>query len=304
MKISVAIPTYNRAELITPTLDSIFAQNIRADEVVVVDDGSTDNTQAVIEAYPEPITYKRIDNSGPALARRAAVELCSGDWIALCDSDDIWRPKHIENFRECLAHFPDVKTYFCNFSILESDEPQKFSTAPEGWWDRTVARQVNDCCLLNDDAYVSMLGFQPLFPSAMCFRRDFYFELGGIVEDLGRINSEDAHLSRRLIAHGPVACRFVSSVEIRKHEGNYSADFVKNLEGRLDILQRLCDRREVPERFIEPTKAEIERSKVELFNQHYWFGEYSKAVDILEDVGKGRLTLVEKIKYAKCLLLK
>ena len=75
MKISVAIPTYNRGDLICETIDSILNQTVKVDEIVVVDDGSNDNTQHIIAQYGKKIRYEKLENFGPAAARASAINL-------------------------------------------------------------------------------------------------------------------------------------------------------------------------------------------------------------------------------------
>jgi len=90
--VSVIIPTYNRASLISATLDSVLEQSLRPTEVIVVDDGSTDDTAEVVARYATRIRYVRQDNAGVAAARNHGASLASGEWIAFVDSDDLWHP--------------------------------------------------------------------------------------------------------------------------------------------------------------------------------------------------------------------
>ena len=89
---SVVIPSYNRGAFIEATLDSVFAQEFRDFEVIVVDDGSTDDTLERLQLYRERMTLLRQQNKGPGAARNLAVRHASGDYIAFLDSDDLWFP--------------------------------------------------------------------------------------------------------------------------------------------------------------------------------------------------------------------
>lgn len=96
MKLSVIVPTFNRAEVIERCLRSIFAQNLPFSasqmEVVLVDDGSTDDTADLVKsAYPQ-VNYVYQSNQGVSAARNAGIAVAQGDWIALLDSDDEWLP--------------------------------------------------------------------------------------------------------------------------------------------------------------------------------------------------------------------
>jgi GT2 family glycosyltransferase len=90
--VSVIIPTYNRADLVSRAVASALEQTYAPYEVIVVDDGSTDDTAAQCEALGDRIRYVRIANGGVSAARNAGIALARGEWIALLDSDDTWEP--------------------------------------------------------------------------------------------------------------------------------------------------------------------------------------------------------------------
>jgi glycosyltransferase involved in cell wall biosynthesis len=311
MKISVAIPTYNRGHLICQTIDSILNQTIKVDEIVIVDDGSSDNTQQTVAKYGDKIRYEKAANAGPAAARASAINLCSGEWIALCDSDDIWQPKHIENFIVFNQLFSTANVCFMNFGILDDDVvdnigTDKFSEAPGGWWDNVTLNLSDNkqWALLHQDAYNDFLRFQPIFPTALFFKRSLYDEIGGITSKVSRMNSEDAHLTRRLLAYGTTGCCKEISVQIRKHDGNFSKDNLENLKGRKMILEYLVRDNDIPQRFILPTEKEIERSNLMIFRNLYWAGRNSEAIKAFNDVDRNLITVRDKIRYLKSKVLK
>jgi glycosyltransferase involved in cell wall biosynthesis len=94
--ISVIIPTYNRASLVTEAVDSVLAQSFRNLELIVIDDGSTDETGARLAAYGARLRYNRQERSGVSAARNRGLELACGEWVAFLDSDDLWQPKKLE----------------------------------------------------------------------------------------------------------------------------------------------------------------------------------------------------------------
>lgn len=301
MKISVAIPTYNRGDLICQTIDSILNQTVKVDEIVIVDDGSTDNTQDIIATYGNKITYIMLPNAGPAAARASAINLCSGDWIALCDSDDLWLPKHIENFILFNELYSSANVCFMNFGILDEKNTDKFSEAPDNWWEG-VTKELNEdshYALLNDDAYNYVLNFQPIFQTALFFKRSLYNEIGGISSKISRMNSEDAHLTRRLVAFGITGCCKEISVHIRKHEGNYSKDFIENLKGRKTILEFLITHNEIPKRFINSTKMEVELANLIIFRNLYWAGKFQEAQKTFVYINKNLIKPKDIIRYLK-----
>jgi glycosyltransferase involved in cell wall biosynthesis len=97
-RISVIIPTFNHGEFVAETLESVFAQTYGNFEVIVVNDGSRDDTESVLRPYIEAqrIRYLRQENQGVAAARNAGLALATGEWIAFLDDDDLWPMDKLE----------------------------------------------------------------------------------------------------------------------------------------------------------------------------------------------------------------
>ena len=112
-RVSVVIPAYNAAAFLDSTLASVLSQTRTPDEIVVVDDGSTDATLAVVEQYakelPDLIRVVSQENLGPAAARNAGIRAASGPLVAILDHDDAWRPEKLE---QQLRLFDDPKVEF------------------------------------------------------------------------------------------------------------------------------------------------------------------------------------------------
>ncbi len=98
--ISVVIPAYNSAGFIGSAIESVLSQTLPATEVIVVDDGSSDNTAEVVSKYPAPVRLIRQANGGPAAARNHGIREAVGDWIGLLDADDAWLPTKLERQAE------------------------------------------------------------------------------------------------------------------------------------------------------------------------------------------------------------
>ena len=109
---SIIIPTYNRADSISHTLESCFAQTFEDFEVVVVDDGSKDNTVEVLRSIEDPrLVVLTQANAGPAAARNTGMQNASGDYIAFLDSDDVWYPDFLATAEQMLASNPEQILY-------------------------------------------------------------------------------------------------------------------------------------------------------------------------------------------------
>lgn len=106
-EISVVIPTFNRASVLARALDSVLTQTRMAEEIIVVDDGSTDNSaEMVASEFPEVRLIVQ-GNHGVSAARNRGIEAAAGEWLAFLDSDDEWRPEKLERQVTVLANHPD-----------------------------------------------------------------------------------------------------------------------------------------------------------------------------------------------------
>jgi glycosyltransferase involved in cell wall biosynthesis len=112
VKITVAIPTYNSTATIRPTLESVLRQTVKADEILVLDDGSTDDTISILKSYEPRIKLFRQENQGVAGARNALCARANGDLIAFLDHDDIWHPSYLEMQRNLFVKYPDAAAFF------------------------------------------------------------------------------------------------------------------------------------------------------------------------------------------------
>ena len=110
--VSVVIPTYNRATELPSAIESVLGQTYPSVEVIIVDDGSTDGTEALIQTRFPRVRYLRQSNRGPAAARNAGIKAASGPYIAFLDSDDRWMPQKLERQIGLLRERPEVGLVF------------------------------------------------------------------------------------------------------------------------------------------------------------------------------------------------
>jgi glycosyltransferase involved in cell wall biosynthesis len=114
--VSVILPTYNRARFLDEAFASIVAQTWQDWELIVVDDGSNDETRAVVERwrprFSKPFTYVWRENGGAYAARNTGLDHATGDFVAFFDSDDLWLPHHLERCASALAANPELDWIF------------------------------------------------------------------------------------------------------------------------------------------------------------------------------------------------
>lgn len=109
MKISAIIPTFNRASLVCEAVESVLVQTLPVQEIMVVDDGSTDDTSERLKEFGDRIKIIRQENRGISAARNAGIENTTGDWLAFLDSDDVWKPNKLARQTEYLQDFAGYK---------------------------------------------------------------------------------------------------------------------------------------------------------------------------------------------------
>lgn len=112
------IPAFNVEDCITDAVDSVLAQRRPPDEVIVVDDGSTDETARRIERYGSAVRYLRQDNAGPSAARNHGITAAAGEWIAFLDSDDVWLPEKLAAELDIIDRDPNL-VWVCSNHYLE-----------------------------------------------------------------------------------------------------------------------------------------------------------------------------------------
>ncbi|OPX90600.1 MAG: Chondroitin synthase [Pelotomaculum sp. PtaB.Bin104] len=116
-QISVVIPTYNRADYIIDAVNSVLSQTYTNYEIIVVDDGSTDNTKLLLQPYLNKIQYIYQPNKGVSAARNAGIREARGEWIAFLDSDDEWLPGKLEAQIEDIDRYPKAVLSCTNISF-------------------------------------------------------------------------------------------------------------------------------------------------------------------------------------------
>ncbi|MFC0117852.1 glycosyltransferase family 2 protein [Pseudoalteromonas xiamenensis] len=121
MKISVIIPLYNKASYIRRTLESIFAQTVPVFEIIVIDDGSTDNGVEIVESgYVNDVKLLRHDsNQGVSTARNTGIKAASGDFIAFLDADDYWQPQHVSVLYQLRQKYPQANVLCAGYEFYD-----------------------------------------------------------------------------------------------------------------------------------------------------------------------------------------
>jgi len=152
--VSVVIPTYNNAEMAPEAVASALAQEYRPIEVIVVDDGSTDETADRLGGLGSDVRVVRLAHGGPAVARNAGIRESSGEFVAFLDSDDLWMPGKLSRCVGLLAAHPEAGVVYTGVRIVEVETGRRYlleQYAKSGWMARDLfleCRGVNTSTLV------------------------------------------------------------------------------------------------------------------------------------------------------------
>ena len=121
-RVSVVIPTYNAATMVEQAIQSVLAQTYRDLEIIVIDDGSTDDTENVVRPFGERVRYFRQENQGVSAARNFGIKQARGEFIAFLDSDDLWAPEKLAEELPCLEGDPQLGLVYCDWAVISGQE--------------------------------------------------------------------------------------------------------------------------------------------------------------------------------------
>lgn len=119
--VSVVIPTYNYAHFVSQAIQSVLDQTFRDFEIIVVDDGSTDDTFQVVSPFGDPVRYIRQANRGPNAARNTGIRTSTGKYVALLDADDLWLPHKLESQIPLIEADPEVGLVYASMYLFDSE---------------------------------------------------------------------------------------------------------------------------------------------------------------------------------------
>jgi glycosyltransferase involved in cell wall biosynthesis len=288
--VSVVIPTFNRGYILDRAISSALAQSYAKIEVIVVDDGSTDDTAAVVGRFGDAVRVIRQPNGGVCAARNAGLRIARGEFIALLDSDDAWLPWKLDVQVAVLEAFPGVGMVWTDMigvdergAVLSHAYLRQFYSAHKAIRIEDImhrvgsvadalpsaSRDIGDRSLLVGDIFSHMMLGNLVHTSSVLMRRDRLRSVGLFDPQL-RCSGEDYEFHVRTTFYGPVAFIDLSSILYRVGSidqltnSRYNADIARN---NLTTVQRWIERGR--ERIDLPTRLVQER----LAGSHAWLGE-------------------------------
>ena len=207
IRVSVIIPAYNGDRYISAGIDSVLAQTYSEYEIIVVDDGSTDNTSEVVKQYGDRVNYLSQTNQGVAASRNLGLAAARGEYIAFLDQDDVFLPHKLSTQVALLDRDSALGMINSGWQIV--DERGKLKAAVQPWQQIPHLTQAN------------LLIWKPVFLGAMLFRRTWLERSKGFDTSLSQ--TPDVDLVMRLAAIGcPAAWVEQTTVQYRQHDANAS----------------------------------------------------------------------------------
>ena len=224
---STIVPVYNRPKLVRAALDSVLVQKDDDQEIIVVDDGSTDNTPDVLADYGGKITVLRQEHRGPGAARNLALQHATGQYIAMVDSDDLWLRWTLATYREAIEKYDRP-------ALIASDE--RTFTGLGGSEDLTGLYRASLRANVYSDYCASYAEDRPAPLSGATVRADVLRSAGGFDEH--NVNFEETDLWLRLgVAPGFVRVEAPFCSAKRVHDGGASQDLTRSVNGALSLIE-------------------------------------------------------------------
>lgn len=211
IKFSVVIPVYNKAETISRSLNSVLSQTYKNYELIVINDGSTDNINAVLEEYGKKIRIINQENHGVSAARNRGIEEATGQYICFLDADDEWLPNHLEELYKAILLYPE--------EVFFSTLPRQVK--PDGSvHSRIELLKANEFYTVIDDYFEMILKYSHMFVNTdvVCISANIIKKENFVV---GESKGEDTDLWYRLAAkHNLVLIKIETAIY---HQENSTA---------------------------------------------------------------------------------
>ena len=266
-RVSVVIPAFNAARYIRQAIDSALEQTLEDLEIVVVDDGSTDDTRSILAAYGDKIRLISQSHSGVSAARNRGIDAGRGAFVAFLDADDYFLlPSKLEEQIACFEQQPNLAIMHSGWRIIDENDSAVVEKQP---WLHAPDLDLKDWLL-----------FQPALPSAMMFRRDALLAVGGF--DCRFAHLEDVELALRLSRHGYHSAWLKNiTTAYRRHGGNASLDAGAQAEALAALLDKFFAEPGLPETIISLEPEVRYNALVWAACRYHHVGQFDKMVGCL-----------------------
>ncbi|UCF44277.1 MAG: glycosyltransferase, partial [Planctomycetota bacterium] len=228
--VSVIMPAYNAAEYIAEAIESVLIQNHRNFELIIVDDGSTDNTKDIVAGFKnDKIKYFYKQNAGPSSARNLAIKRAKGQYIMPLDSDDMMTPDFIARHLQEFEKHPEADLVYSDVLLIDvGSNPIRVMKKPEYQDRRHMIRDL-------------LRAGHPIVPFRLGIRKSVFDKIGFYDEKL--MVAEDYDMMRRFVKHGLKAHHLPGALHMRRMtSSSLSRNFsLENAKSHFDVVKRFMD---------------------------------------------------------------
>ncbi|MFY9555299.1 MAG: glycosyltransferase [Blastocatellia bacterium] len=257
-EVSVIIPTYNSARYLSDAVDSVLAQTFKDFEVLVIDDGSTDDTQSVMSRYASPVRCIRQENRGVSAARNRGIEESRSRYIAFLDADDKWRRDKLDRQLAALANRRDCRACYTAFTIADSE-----LVALEVNRSNRLGRALDDLLLVGN-----VIGT----PSTVMCERSLFRETGNFDPALSQC--ADWEMWVRLAVISEFVYIDEPLVIYREHSGNMSRSAALLERDSLLVLEKAYELPDLPPWLGARRRVAFARNYMTLAGTYFHAGQY------------------------------
>lgn len=269
-KVSVIIPSYNSAQYIGEAIESVFAQTYRDFEIIVVDDGSIDDTKEVLSPYINRIVYLFQVNGGVAKARNAGIRNAQGEYIAFLDADDVWFSEKLELQMKHLDSYPDAVLVYSDYSAFDNNGKALRKRKKEKYAGNIFYQLIKE-------------NFIPT--STVVMKKEYFNKIGSFDESIEIAEDWDLWLR---IARRYSICYFDKPLmKYKIHNDNMTNNIYKMLKNELLVLDKLFSGR------VLSNKEQWLRS-MSISNIYHQAGE---SYYVRRELSKAKINLLYSLNY-------
>ena len=225
IRFSVIIPLYNKANFVGATIESILNQTFNDFEIVVVNDGSTDNSLDVVNEISDPrIRIFTKENGGVSVARNFGIEKSQNEYIAFLDADDLWLPDYLETIKDMIEQYPQAGVFATGYTIIYSEDNKQ---------DRVNANLTKGTVLFIDDYCKALIKKEITHPwtGTVCVKKDLFNQVEGFRKGVKRGEDVDMWLRLSLVSSviwkndTKALYNLVTENNATRHYDSYKNDF-------------------------------------------------------------------------------
>lgn len=274
-KVTVIMPVYNGANYIKEAVDSILNQSFKDYEIVVINDGSKDNTEEILDGYGDKIRYFYQNNAGTSVARNLGIREARGEYIAFLDQDDVYFPDKLER---CLDYFKlnaDVPMVYSNMLVIDQSGKKLYDWLltkkyfAEGYIYENLLKECFFC------------------PSTVVIKKTLLLEVGGFDESVRGV--EDFDLWLKIAKNHKIGLIRETLVKWRWHGKNTSTNSFMMDENRIKVYKK-----QLLHKDLAPTCINYIKNLIQI-NYYYVAGQYMARKDLIN----AAINFQECLKYGR-----